>query len=416
MKQSELFFKTRKETPADADSINASYLIRAGFVQKHIAGAYAFMPLGLKVLRKIETIVREEMNKIGGQEILMNIMQPKELWQKTGRWEEMNDVLFKSGSESNQVAMAATHEEQVTTIVKNYINSYKDLPKALYQIQTKLRNEPRAKSGLLRGREFQMKDMYSFHATEEDFEKFYEESKKAYLAAYKRMGLEARIVEASGGVFTKKHSHEFQVFTEVGEDIIYYCDKCEYAVNKEIAEVKEGDKCPKCDGKILMAKGIEVGNIFPLETKYSSTLEAKFLDKDGKEQEMVMGCYGIGLSRVLGTIVEVKYDASSNKMIWPKEVAPFAVHLISLGKNEEAQQIYSKLVNNGLEVLFDDRDLSAGEKFAEADLVGAPIRMIISAKSIENGGVELIIGDQTEKLSTGEAVDKVIHSLDNIDR
>jgi len=414
MKQSQLFFKTRKETPADADSINASYLIRAGFVQKHIAGAYAFLPLGLKVLKNIEQIIREEMNAIGGQEILMNIMQPKELWQKTGRWEALDDVLYKSGDEKNQIAMAPTHEEQVTTIVKNTINSYKDLPKALYQFQTKLRNEPRAKSGLLRGREFQMKDMYSFHATEEDFLNFYEESKKAYLKAYKRMGLEAKIVEASGGVFTQKNSHEFQVLTEVGEDTIYYCEKCDWAVNKEIAEVKVGDNCPKCGGEIKAAQAIEVGNIFPLETKYSGALEAKFVNQAGMEKEIIMGCYGIGLSRALGTIVEVYYDSTKNQMAWPKEVAPFAVHLISLGKNDEAEKIYQELIANKIEALYDDREISAGEKFAEADLVGCPIRLIVSEKSLANGGVEIAFNQETEKLSTGEVVDKVIHNLDNI--
>jgi len=388
MKQSKLFFKTRKEVPSDADSINASYLVRAGFVQKHMAGAYAYLPLGLKVLRKIEAIVREEMNNLGGQELLMNIMQPKELWQKTGRWDEMNDVLYKSGDEKNQVAMAPTHEEEVTTIVKTNISSYKDLPLAVYQIQTKLRNEPRAKSGLLRGREFQMKDMYSFHESEESFSNFYESSKKAYLNFYNRIGLAAKIVEASGGVFTEKHSHEFQVFTPVGEDLIYYCDHCDFAQNKEIAEVKEGDACPKCGGTIKADSGIEVGNIFPLETKYSKPLEAKFVGKDGVLRDMIMGCYGIGLTRCLGTIVEIYYDSAKNRMIWPKEVAPFAVHLISLGQNQAAEEIYQDLQKKNIEVLFDDRDLSAGQKFAEADLIGCPQRIVISAKTLAEDSIE----------------------------
>ncbi len=389
MKQSALFYKTRKEIPADTDSINASYFIRAGFVEKHMAGVYAFLPLGLLVLKKIENIVREEMNKIGGQELLLNVLQPKELWQKTGRWDEMDDVLYKSGDLKNQIAMAATHEEQITSIVKNKIHSYKDLPKALYQIQTKFRNEPRAKSGLLRGREFQMKDMYSFHAQDKDFEAFYELAKKAYLNFYQRLGLKVIIAEASGGVFTKKKSHEFQVLSSVGEDLIYHCDNCGYAQNKEITTLKEGEKCPKCDGKIKVDHGIEVGNIFPLEKKYSGILGAKFIDKDGSEKEMIMGCYGIGISRVMATVAEVYYDITQNKMLWPEEIAPYQVHLISLKKNEEADKIYKILTENKIEVLYDDRDISAGEKFAEADLIGCPERIIISEKSLTDGGVEV---------------------------
>lgn len=408
MKQSQLFYKTRKETPSGADSINASYLIRAGFVEKHMAGAYAFLPLGLRVLKKIEDIVREEMNAISGQELLLNVLQPKDLWMKTGRWDEMDDVLYKSGEDKNQVAFAATHEEQITSIVKNKINSYKDLPKALYQIQTKFRNEPRAKSGLLRGREFMMKDMYSFHITEEDFEMFYKKCINAYVKFYNRIGLEVKVTEASGGVFTKKHSHEFQVFTPVGEDTIFYCDKCDFAQNKEIAEVKEGDKCPKCDGIIKSDHSIEVGNIFPLETKYSHSLEAKFIDKDGQEKEMIMGCYGIGISRTLATVVEVMYDSTKNKMTWPKEISPYKVHLISLQKNDEAEKIYKSLIEKNIEVLYDDRDVSAGEKFAEADLIGCPIRIIVSTKSLGAGGAEFtdIIKGETELLNLEKVADK----------
>jgi prolyl-tRNA synthetase len=389
MKQSQLFHKTLKETPSDADSVNASYLVRADFVQKHMAGAYAFMPLGFKVIKKIEKIVQEEMDAIGGQQILMNIMQPKGLWEKTDRWESMDEVLYKSGDEKNQIAFAATHEEQVTSIVKNHIKSYKDLPLALYQIQTKFRNEPRAKSGLLRGREFLMKDMYSFHTTEKDFEEFYEKSKIAYLKIFKRLGLKAKIVEASGGTFTEKHSHEFQVLTEVGEDVIFFCDKCNFSVNKEISEVEEGNRCPKCEGKIKKANGIEVGNIFPLEKKYSHALEAKYVDKDGKEQEMIMGCYGIGISRSLATIVEMFYNQTENKMVWPEAVSPFKFHILSLNQNKKAEELYKTLKEN-TEVLYDDRETSAGTKFAEADLIGCPTRIIISEKSLASGGVEVI--------------------------
>ncbi len=390
MYQSQLFFKTRKETPADADSINASYFVRAGFVQKHMAGAYALLPLGLMVFKKVENIIRGEMDAIGGQEILMNVLQPKELWQETGRWESAVDIFYKlTDSRGKDLLLAPTHEEQVTDIIRNHIKSYKDLPVALYQIQTKFRNEPRVKSGLLRGREFIMKDMYSFHLTEDDFWRFYEKAKVAYANIYRRLGLEAKIVDASGGIFSK-YSHEFQVLTPVGEDTIYYCDKCDFAQNKEIAEVKEGGKCLDCDGTVRVARGIEVGNIFPLKTKYSESMRAAVLDKDGKEKIMIMGCYGIGLTRAMAAVVEVKYDAANNKMVWPKEIAPFAVHIISLNKNEEAERVYNNLAGAGVEVLYDNRELSAGEKFAEADLVGCPIRVIVSEKSLASGGVELI--------------------------
>jgi prolyl-tRNA synthetase len=387
MKQSKLFFKTRKETPSDADSINASYLIRAGFAEKQIAGVYAMLPLGYRVMKKIENIVREEMNAIGGQELLMNVLQPKELWDETGRWQEMSDIFYKLGDEQS-VGLAPTHEEQIVSIVRNKISSYKDLPLSLYQIQTKFRNEPRAKSGLLRGREFVMKDLYSFHVDEKDLDEYYEKAKQAYFNVFKRLGLDAKLVEASGGVFSK-YSHEFQVLSDTGEDIIFYCDKCDFAQNKEIAEVKEGDKCPKCDGNIKVGNGIEVGNIFKLKTKYSSAMGAKFADKDGKLQDIVMACYGIGITRSLAVIVEAMYDATKNKMVWPIEVAPYAIHLISLNQNEKCETIYEELHKNGIEVLFDDREMSAGEKFAEADLIGCPVRIVVSAKTIANDEVEL---------------------------
>lgn len=388
MRQSKLFFKTRKEVPADADSINASYLIRASFAEKHMAGVYALLPLGFRVYKKIEQIIREEMNAVHGQEILMNVLQPKELWDETGRWESAVDVFYKlKDSRDKELNLAPTHEEQVTDIVRRMIKSYKDLPLSLYQIQTKFRNEPRVKSGLLRGREFIMKDMYSFHQSEEDLLRYYDEVREAYLKVYKRFGLKAKVVEASGGIFSK-FSHEFQVLNPVGEDTIYYCDKCDFAQNKEIAEVKEGNKCPNCEGKIKVDRGIEVGNIFPLKTKYSSAMKATFRDKEGKEQIFVMGCYGIGLSRVLATVVEEYYDSTKNKMVWPEEIAPYSVHLISLNKNVEADKVYEELRKNKVQVLYDDRDLSPGEKFAEADLVGIPKRLIVSGRTIDAGGIE----------------------------
>lgn len=390
MKQSQLFFKTRKEVPADADSKNASYLIRAGFVEKQMAGVYSLLPLGFRVFKKIEKIIREEIDAVGGQEILMNVLQPKELWEETGRWDSAIDIFYKlTDSRGKELNLAPTHEEQVVDIVRRKVNSYKDLPLALYQIQTKFRNEARAKSGLLRGREFIMKDLYSFHDSEEDQLKYYDKVKEAYFKIFDRIGLKVKLVEASGGIFSK-FSHEFQVMNPVGEDTIFYCSKCDFAQNKEIAEVKEGDNCPKCDGKIKAERGIEVGNIFPLKNRFSEPMKATFLDKEGKSKDFIMGCYGIGLTRTLATTIEEYYDVTKNKMVWPENIAPYKVHIISLNQDEDATKLYEKLAKDGVEVLLDDRDLSAGEKFAEADLIGCPARIIVSKKSIESGGVEVI--------------------------
>jgi prolyl-tRNA synthetase len=389
MKATKLFFKTRKESPKDADSINANVLVRGGYVQKHMAGVYGLLPLGLKVYRKIENIVREGMNSIDGQEIMMNVLQPRELWDETGRFSEISEIMYQFKDKNGKdIGLAPTHEEQVTDIIRHHIKSYKDLPTSLYQIQVKFRNEPRAKSGLLRGREFMMKDMYSFHVDEKDFENHYKKVGEKYLDIFSKIGLKTKYVAADGGIFSK-YSHEFQVICPTGEDTIYYCDKCDFAENKEIAKVKNDDKCPKCDGKIIEAKSIEVGNIFPLKNKFSSAMGAKYVDNNGSEKDLIMGCYGIGLTRALAAIVEVYFDQENNMMIWPESVAPFDVEIISLEKNKEAEELYEK-IKDKIEILYDDRDISAGEKFAEADLIGAPKRVIVSEKSLKSGGAELI--------------------------
>jgi len=389
MKATKLFFKTRKESPKDADSINANVLVRGGYVQKHMAGVYGLLPLGLKVYRKIENIVREGMNSIDGQEIMMNVLQPRELWDETGRFSEISEIMYQFKDKNGKdIGLAPTHEEQVTDIIRHHIKSYKDLPTSLYQIQVKFRNEPRAKSGLLRGREFMMKDMYSFHVDEKDFENYYKKVGEKYLDIFSKIGLKTKYVAADGGIFSK-YSHEFQVICPTGEDTIYYCDKCDFAENKEIAKVKNDDKCPKCDGKIIEAKSIEVGNIFPLKNKFSSAMGAKYVDNNGSEKDLIMGCYGIGLTRALAAIVEVYFDQENNMMIWPESVAPFDVEIISLEKNKEAEELYEK-IKDKIEILYDDRDISAGEKFAEADLIGAPKRVIVSEKSLKSGGAELI--------------------------
>ncbi len=396
MLQSQLFYKTTKEISEEEKSINAQLLVRAGFVDKLMAGVYTYLPLGLRVLNKIKKIIREEINVIGGQEILMPALTPKENWTTTGRWDSI-DVLFKlEGSGGKEYALGSTHEEIVTPLVKKIVNSYRDLPLAVYQIQDKFRDEPRAKSGLLRGREFSMKDLYSFHADEADLDSYHEKAKEAYLKIFKRLGLDALVVEASGGTFSK-YSHEFQVLTESGEDLIFYCKKCRYAQNKEIAEYKSGDKCPKCGGEIIEGKSIEVGNIFKLKTKFSEAFDLNFLDKEGKKKIVMMGCYGIGPSRILGAIVEVSHD--NRGIVWPKEVAPFDIHLVPLfSKDEkknkkierESEKLLESLQKAGFDVLYDDRkEPSSGVKLAESDLFGIPVRLVISEKTLEKNSVEV---------------------------
>jgi prolyl-tRNA synthetase len=398
MRQSKLFAKTKKETPRDEKSINAILLLRAGFVYKEMAGVYSFLPLGLRVLRKIEGIIREEMEKISGQEILMSVLQPKTLWLKTGRWDKGigKEVMYKCPGDG-EVGLGPTHEEMVTDIVKNYIYSFEDLPLYVYQIQTKFRREPRARSGLLRGREFFMKDLYSFHASQADFEKYYEKVKKAYFKILKRCGLKAILTEASGAGFTKDITHEFQVLAEGGEDRIIYCPDFHFSQNKEIAKFKAGQRCPICKKILKEGKSIEVANIFPLGTKYSQAMGAFFRDKDGKRKPIIMGCYGIGSSRIMGAVVETHYDEKG--IIWPPQVSPFSVHLLFLksGKEREdrkikksCEKLYKDLQKEGIEVLYDDREKkSPGEKFADADLIGIPYRIVVSERTLRKNSVEI---------------------------
>lgn len=396
MRQSELFTKTQKEAPSGETSKNAQLLIRAGYIDKLQAGVYTYLPLGLRVLRKIEQVIREEMNKVGGQEILMPALHPKENWQTTGRWETMDDLYKVKDASGRESALGPTHEEIVVPLVKQFVSSYKDLPFGVYQFQNKFRMELRAKSGLLRGREFIMKDFYSFHRDEEDLKLYYEVMKKAYNEVFKRVGLggQTYLTYASGGSFSK-YSHEFQTITDSGEDTIYLCDTCYVAVNKEIHA--EQNVCPQCGKKALIEKrAIEVGNIFELKTKFSDPFKLQYKDEDGTLKPVVMGCYGIGLGRVMGTIAEVLSDEKG--IAWPEAVAPFYVHLVSLGqkaKNKErgvtlaAEKVYGELRNANVEVLYDDRDASAGQKLNDADLLGIPYRLVVSEKTIEKNSVEI---------------------------
>jgi len=393
MKQSQLFTKTLREAPKDEKSVNARFLIRAGFIYKEMSGAYTFLPLGLRVLEKIENIIKEEMDDIGGQRILMTVLQPKNLWEETGRWsKEIGEVMYKCKEDDKEVGLGPTHEEMLTDIIRHYVKSYEDLPLYVYQIQTKFRKEPRAKSGLLRGREFQMKDLYSFHSSSEDFRKYYQKATLAYFEIFKRCGLEAIMTEASGEGFTKEYTHEFQVLSRDGEDTIIFCPEKDFSQNKEVARLKAGDKCPHCKNILREGKSIEAGNIFPLGTKYSQSMNAFFVDKDGKKKSIIMGCYGIGISRVMGAIVEIHNDKDG--IIWPKEVSPFDAHLIQIEDSQRvkkaADKLYQDLQKGGVEVLYDDRtDKTAGEKFADADLIGIPIRLVVSERTIKQNCAEL---------------------------
>ncbi|MDO8496075.1 MAG: aminoacyl--tRNA ligase-related protein [bacterium] len=397
MRLSQLFTKTLREAPADEEAINAKLLIRGGFVFKNSAGIYSFLPLGWRVLTKIANIIRDEVNAIGGQELFMPALVEKKYMEPTGRWNLDVGYFAKPKDEKEaDYVLGWSHEEVLTAIASKFINSYKDLPFSAYQIQTKFRNEPRAKSGLLRGREFMMKDLYSFHADEQNLMKYYEEAAKAYYKIFERCGLKAIYTLAAGGVFTDKFTHEFQVVADVGEDTIYLCEKCEYAENKEITKLKDGDNCPKCEGKVKEKKSIEVGNIFDQGTKYSEALGLYFVDESGNKKPVIMGAYGIGLGRVMATAVEIHSDERG--IIWPENISPFKVHLVVLdGKNKEADEVYSELTKNGVEILYDDRDdKTAGEKFADADLIGCPIRLVVSNKTLAQDSIELKYRNQKD--------------------
>ncbi len=409
MKQSQLFSKTRREAPKDEVSKNAQLLVRAGYVHKEMAGVYSYLPLGRLVLEKIEKIVREEMNKIGGQEVRMATLHPSEPWKQTGAWDNV-DVVFKIQSRTEkEYTVGQSEEEIVTPIAKEYIESYKDLPVAIYQIGQKYRDELRAKSGIMRGREFTMKDMYSFHETQEDFDRFYQTAKEAYLRVYERAGLVAKATEASGGAFTTKLSYEFMVLTDAGEDDILYCDTCSYCANVEITKEQEGDGCTRCgSGTLKRAKASEVGNIFDLGVKYAKDFGFTFKNAQGEEQHPIMGCFGIGITRLMGVIVEALSDEKG--IVWPETVAPFQVHLVEIPSESsdvraEAAELYRELTEAGVEVLWDDRDVRAGEKFADSDLMGMPMRIVVSEKTLTAGKFECV------ERGTGHITHKSISEL-----
>jgi len=568
MRYSKLFGKTRHNAPHDGDSKNAQLLTQAGFIEKQSAGIYNFLPLGVRVLKKVNQIIREEMDAIDGQEIIMPVLHSRQVWKDTGRDQTMDEVLYRtSGTDSQEFVLGPSHEEIVTPLVKKYIQSYKDLPLSVYQIQAKFRDEPRAKSGLIRGREFGMKDMYSFHTSDEDLDKYYERAKAAYLRVYERCGLKAYVIEASGGAFTDKISHEFSVETSAGEDTIILCEKCGTAQNLEIAEgrvedpdqpkekeeplkevdikrgftvadnakahdvpewkilktvvyevegsglvgvcirgdlsvnefkleryfgkrlkaaspealkkvglvqgyispvnlpkginlsfvadhsienvknfvtganvlnkdyvnanlardfiikdfadfleVKSSFKCKTCGKALKEMKAVEAGNIFKLGTKYTDAIGFTVTGPDGKSQPVIMGCYGIGNTRLVGTVAESSHDEKG--IVWPKSLAPYQVHVVSLGADdavcEAAKKLYEDLIKKDVEVLYDDRDESAGIKLNDADLIGIPLRLVVSKRSLEAGGVEWkerATGSEAKSVTTANVVKEVLKFL-----
>ncbi len=395
MKQSHLFTKTRREAPKDEVAKNAQLLIRAGFINKEMAGVYSYLPLGLRVLNKIVNIIREEMNAIGGQEVHLTALQDKKNWEATNRWDDkVVDNWFKTELKNGtELGLGFTHEEPLTALMKDHVRSFRDLPTSVYQFQTKFRNEARAKSGIMRGREFLMKDLYSFNRDEKAHADFYEKAKQAYLKIFDRVGLGAEtfVTFASGGSFSK-YSHEFQTLTEAGEDTIFVDEKKKIAINKEVLndEVLKDLGVNKAD--LIEKKAVEVGNIFSLGTRFSEPLNLVYSNEEGKSVPVVMGSYGIGPGRVMGTIVEVHADDKG--LVWPEAVAPFGVHLIAIfdkvGKVQvEADNLYKKLSDKGIEVLYDDRDTTAGEKFGDSDLIGIPTRYVISEKTLANNSIEI---------------------------
>ncbi|XMB66797.1 proline--tRNA ligase [Mycoplasmatota bacterium zrk1] len=399
MKQSMMFIPTLKNAPKDAEAMSHKLLVRSGLVKQVAAGIYSYLPLGYKVIKIIENIVREELDALGCSELLLPALQTSDLWKESGRWDDYGPELMRlKDRKDRDFCLGPTHEEVITFVARDYLNSYKKLPVALYQIQTKFRDEMRPRFALMRGREFSMKDLYSFHSNDECLNEWYELVWEAYKKIFNRCGLEVKVVDSDTGQIGGKEAHEFMVMSEVGEDTISYCNDCDYGSNTEFSNLAEGDKCPKCGGTISIAKGIEVGNIFKLGTKYSDPMKATFTDKDGKEKPMIMGCYGLGVSRTLMAVVEQNNDELG--IVWPEELKPFKYHIICFDvKNKEqldvANHIYSELRKQS-ECLFDDRIERGIIKLKDSDLIGIPIRITVG-RDIKDGIVEV-----TER-KTGES-------------
>lgn len=400
MRMSQLFTKTSKTAPADEQAKNAQLLIQAGFIHKEMAGVYDYLPLGYRVLNKVIQVIREEMDAIGGQELYLSALQPKDNWVTSGRWhDDVVDVWFKTRMHAGEgfhlgpeLGLGNTHEEALTSMMRGFIRSYKDLPSYPYQFQTKFRNELRSKSGIMRCREFIMKDLYSFSRDQAEHDAFYEKSKEAYLRVFERLGLGdiTYLTFASGGSFSR-FSHEFQTITDIGEDTIYVHEGKRLAINKEVyTDEVLADLGVKKD-ELVEKKAVEVGNIFTLGTRFSEPLGLTFTDENGQVKPVIMGSYGIGPGRVMGTIVE--HFADDKGIIWPEKIAPFQIYLAPVGQGNEikkaADEAYNHLTQAGIEVIYDDREVRAGEKFADADLMGIPYRLVLSEKTFSDRQYEI---------------------------
>jgi len=392
MRYSKFIGRSLREVPKEAEALSHRLLLKAGYIDPLMAGVYTFLPLGWRVMRKIEEVIREEMEGIGGQEILMPTLQKKEQWLEYGRWDgpgEIDPPLFKfKDRRDRELALGPTHEEIVTDLARRFISSYKDLPLAVFQIQNKFRNEMRPTGGVLRTREFLMKDLYSFHADEEDIDRYYREVIKAYERIFSRCGLKVLVVSAHSGTIGGSESHEFMLPATAGEDRAVYCEHCDFASNlQKSGELKS---CPNCGQAIFTTAAIEMAHIFKLGTTYSEKMQAYFVGPDGSRHPLVMGCYGIGLARIMAAAIESKAGHDERGIIWPKELTPFDVHLVSLAGGENiAETLYGAMEKSGLETLYDDRDEPAGVKLTDADLIGIPVRVLVSKKSLEAGGVEV---------------------------
>ena len=406
VRQSKLFTKARREAPSDEVAKNAQLLVRAGYIHKEMAGVYSYLPLGLRTLNNIVGIIREEMNAIGGQELVMSALQDKELWSRTDRWDDDKvdnwfKTTFKSGGETG---LGITHEEPLTRIMTEHISSYRDLPVYAYQFQNKFRNELRAKSGIMRGKEFLMKDLYSFSKDETEHKIVYDKVRAAYMKVFERAGVGDRtyVTFASGGIFSE-FSEEFQTISEAGEDTIFIDENKRIAVNKEVCSDETLAKLGLEKKQLIEKRAIEVGNIFNLGTRFSEKLGLLYTDETGARKPVFMGSYGIGPTRLMGVIVETLSDEKG--LVWPEEVAPFSIHLVSLGKagdevTKVADALYADLVRSGVDVLYDDRDVRAGEKFAESDLLGIPKRIVVGKEAIATDMFEVVIR------ATGEVAKK----------
>lgn len=396
MRQSKLFTKARREAPSDEIAKNAQLLVRAGYIHKEMAGVYDYLPLGLRVVENIKNIVREEMNVIGGQEMIMSSIQRKDVWEKTDRWDETKvDVWFKSKlAAGGDIGFGWSHEEPITDMMRQFVASYRDLPMYVYQFQTKMRNELRAKSGIMRGREFVMKDMYSYTADEASHKRFYDSAIAAYMRVFERVGLGDRtfLTFASGGAFTQ-FSHEFQTLSDVGEDVIYLHREKKLAINEEVLRDDVLAQLGVARDELEKHAAIEVGNIFDFGGIKSKQLELSYKDEEGRDVPVHLGSYGIGITRLMGTIVELMADDKG--LVWPESVAPFRYHLVSLGRDgdevsQAADALYEDMTKAGITVLYDDRDLRAGEKFAESDLLGTPYRIVVGKDAVASGEFEVV--------------------------